>query len=126
MSSQQPAVRLTGWGRYAPAQILTDGLVSIPRDTDAQHPDARLTPGGGRPYANSDSWYDVVTARSAIGLSRDTVTLTLFTVDAKGGGSTSLAMADPLTGTARLLNTSSDNPSGRSVASSLAVFARVR
>jgi exopolysaccharide biosynthesis protein len=43
-----------------------------------------------------------------------------------GGGSTSLAMADPATGAASLVNTSSDNPAGRSVASSLAVFARVK
>jgi exopolysaccharide biosynthesis protein len=43
-----------------------------------------------------------------------------------GGGSTSLAMADPRTGIARLVNTSSDNPAGRSVASSLAIFARAR
>jgi apolipoprotein D and lipocalin family protein len=43
-----------------------------------------------------------------------------------GGGSTSLAMRDPATGVARLVNTSSDNPAGRLVASSLAVFARPR
>jgi hypothetical protein len=40
--------------------------------------------------------------------------------------STSLAMADPVTGAARLVNTSSDNPAGRSVWSSLAVFARAK
>ncbi len=134
------------------AQIVTDGAVSIPTYKDAQHPDALLTPGSGR--ANGNSWYDVVTARSAVGLSRDGRTLTLFTVDARGGsagmpvgevaalllkdygvwnalnidggGSTSLAMADPATGAASLVNTSSDNPAGRSVASSLAVFARVK
>ena len=44
-----------------------------------------------------------------------------------GGGSTSLAMADPAAGTAAsLVNASSDNPAGRSVGSSLAVFARVK
>jgi exopolysaccharide biosynthesis protein len=92
-----------------------------------------------------------VTARSAIGLSKDGRTLTLFTVDARGGsigmtvcevaswlareyhvwnalnldggGSTSLVLADPATGLARLVNTSSDNPEGRAVGSSLAVFA---
>jgi hypothetical protein len=136
------------------AEIVTDGVVTVPDYRDDRHPSAALTPGGPRNYTNENSWYDVVTARSAIGLSRDRRTLTLFTVDAKGdsagmrvgevaallvkdygvwdalnldgGGSTSLAMADPATGAARLLNTSSDNPAGRTVASSLAVFARVR
>jgi hypothetical protein len=134
------------------AQIVTNGAVTIPVYKDAQHPDGVLTPGGPRNYANANSWYDVVTARSAIGLSEDNRTLTLFTVDAgggsdglrvgevaaillkdygvrnalnlDGGGSTSLAMADPATGTVSLVNTSADNPAGRSVASSLAVFAR--
>ena len=133
------------------AQIVTDGVVSIPQYRDAAHPDATLTPGSARNYANGNSWYDVVTARSAIGLSRDGKTLTLFTVDARGGsdgmtvgevasllivqydvwnalnidggGSTSLALADPVTGVVSLVNTSSDNPAGRSVGSSLAVFA---
>jgi exopolysaccharide biosynthesis protein len=41
-----------------------------------------------------------------------------------GGGSTTMAWEDPATGTAAVLNVSSDNPEGRSVASSLAVFAR--
>ena len=95
-----------------------------------------------------------MTARSAIGLSKDGRTLTLFTVDARGGsvgmtvgevaawlvdkyqvwnglnldggGSTSLVLADPVTGRARLVNTSSDNPSGRAVGSSLAVFAEAK
>src|SRR5262245_57377211 len=40
-----------------------------------------------------------------------------------GGGSTSLAMVDPATGVGALVNSSSDNPNGRSVASGLAVFA---
>ena len=40
-----------------------------------------------------------------------------------GGGSTSMAMQDPTTGVATIVNTSSDNPNGRSVGSSLAVFA---
>ena len=93
-----------------------------------------------------------MSARTAIGLSRDGRTLTLFTVDARGGsaglsvrelagtlvkdygvwnalnldggGSTSIAMEDPVTHSAALVNVSSDNPAGRSVGSSLAVFAR--
>jgi len=136
------------------AQIVTDGAVTIPVYRDGSHPNAALTPGGPRDYSNANSWYDVVTARSAIGLSRDNRTLTMLTVDARdgsdgmrvgevatllakdygvwnalnldGGGSTSLAMADPATGAVSLVNTSSDNPAGRSVATSLAVFARVR
>ena len=99
-----------------------------------------------------DSWYDVATARTAIGVSRDAHTLTIFTVDVRGGsggmhvgevarllvadygvwnalnldggGSTSLALEDPATGESTLVNTSSDNPLGRAVGSSLAVFAR--
>jgi len=96
----------------------------------------------------------VATARTAIGLARNRRTLTLFTVDARGGsegmrlgevaqllikdyevwdalnldggGSTTMAMADPSTGEAAVVNTSSDNPDGREVATSLAVFARKR
>jgi len=136
------------------AQILTDGRVTIPAYRDADHPTGLLTPGGPRNYSNANSWYDVVTARSAIGLSRDRRTLTLFAVDARGGslgmkvgevaallaseygvadalnldggGSTSLAMADPASGAAKLVNVSADNPAGRAVASSLAVFAKPR
>jgi hypothetical protein len=133
------------------AQIVTGGIVTIPQYRDASHPDGTLTPGSSSHYDNSHSWYNVVTARSAIGLSKDRRTLTLFTVDARGGsigmtvpevaawlvreyhvwyalnldggGSTSLVLADPATGRARLVNASSDNPAGRAVGSSLAVFA---
>jgi hypothetical protein len=41
-----------------------------------------------------------------------------------GGGSTSRAMEDPVTHVPFLANVSSDNPGGRAVGSSLAVFAR--
>lgn len=133
------------------AEIVTGGAVTIPRYRDAMHPDGTLTPGSARHFDNDHSWYDVVTARSAIGVSKDGYTLTLFTVDARGGsdgmtvgevaewliercgvwnalnidggGSTSLVLTDPATGRAALVNTSSDNPQGRSVGSSLAVFA---
>jgi hypothetical protein len=133
------------------AQIVTEGVVTIPQYRDASHAGGALTPGTSSHYDNGHSWYDVVTARSAIGLSKDGRTLTLFTVDARGGsigmtvcevaswlareyhvwnalnldggGSTSLVLADPATGLARLVNTSSDNPEGRAVGSSLAVFA---
>ena len=133
-------------------QIVTDGAVTVPQYADAEHTDGRLTPGGPNNYSATNSWYDAINARTSIGLSRDSRTVTLFTVDVRGGsqgmrvgevagvlvkdygvwnalnldggGSTSMAMEDPVTHTATLVNTSSDNPAGRSVGSSLAVFAR--
>jgi exopolysaccharide biosynthesis protein len=114
------------------AQIVTDGAASIP---DLE-------------------WYRAVQARTAIGLSRDGRTLTLFTVDKSGGsegmqvgevadllrrdygvwdalnldggGSTTMTMEDPVTHVPSLVNASSDRDaaSGRPVGSSLAVFAR--
>ena len=136
------------------SQIVANGAVTVPAYQDAAHPAALLSPGGPGNYSNDKAWADVATARTAIGLSRDRRTLTLFTVDVgggsegmrlgevarflvanyqvwdalnlDGGGSTSMAMADPVTGKASLVNTSSDNPGGREVATSLAVFARRR
>jgi exopolysaccharide biosynthesis protein len=121
------------WTAFAgSAQIVTGGTASIP-DLD---------------------WYRAVQARSAAGLSRDGHTLTLFTVDKRGGsegmqvgevaallvrdygvwdainldggGSTTLALEDPVTHKASVVNASSDaDPiAGRAVGSSLAVFAR--
>jgi hypothetical protein len=102
---------------------------------------------------NLGSWYDVTNPRTAIGLSRDNRKLIIFTADGRGaggswgltgsemadilikdygvynalnldgGGSTTLAMKDPETGTASMLNISPDGPAGRPVGSSLAVFA---
>ena len=94
------------------------------------------TQGGPGTFSNQKSWYDVTTARTAIGLSRDGRTLTLFTVDVRGGsdgmrvgevadllmadygvwnalnldggGSTSMAMEDPLTHRRAMVNVSSD------------------
>ena len=114
------------------AQIVTGGVKSIP----------------------DLAWYTLVNARTAIGLSRDGRTLTLFTVDKSGGsegmnvgdvadvllrdygvwealnldggGSTTMALEDPVTHEPSVVNTSSDNPAGRLVGSSLAVFARPR
>jgi hypothetical protein len=136
------------------AQIVTDGVKTVPTYKDAQHPDVLLDPGGPGTFSNEKSWYDVATARTAIGLSRDGRTLTLFTVDVRGGsdgmrvgevadllmadygvwnalnldggGSTSMAMEDPATHARSMVNVSSDrdNPSGRPVGSSLAIFAR--
>ncbi len=137
------------------AQIVTDGVKTIPAYADAGHGGAPLTPGGpGGGYSSARSWYDAVNARTVIGLSRDARTLTLFTVDRgggseglqvgeaadvllrdygvwsalnlDGGGSTSLAMEDPVTHERALVNVASDTAAGRSVGSSLAVFARPR
>jgi exopolysaccharide biosynthesis protein len=110
------------------AQIVTDGALSTP----------------------SIDWYQQINARTAAGLSKDGRTLTLFTVDKAGGsegmkvyevaallvrdygvwnainldggGSTTLAMEDPSTHAASIVNASSDNPNGRRVGSNLAVF----
>lgn len=100
------------------------------------------------------AWYEALAARTAIGLSRDRRILTLFTVDAKGGsegmkvtevadvlrrdygvwnainldggGSTSLAIEDPVTHAPTLLNVTAGTTGERAVGSSLAVFARPR
>ncbi|MEO8677690.1 MAG: phosphodiester glycosidase family protein [Vicinamibacterales bacterium] len=144
---------VTLWNAVAgSAQIVTSGVATVPVYQDATHPGGLLKAGGQNDYSNEKSWYAVATARTAIGLSRDGRTLTLFTVDVRGGsegmrlsevaavlikdygvwdalnldggGSTSMALEDPQTHVGSLVNTSSDNPAGRSVASSLAVFAR--
>jgi hypothetical protein len=96
------------------------------------------------------NWYtDQIAARTAIGLSQDNLTLFIFTVDAAGGsngmtvseeadyllhtynvynlinldggGSTTLAMQDPVTHVDSIINAASGGP--RFVGSSLAVFA---
>ena len=136
--------RVEWWNAVAgSAQVVTDGTVTIP----AYGID--LEPGAG--YGAARSWYEVPNARTMIGLSRDGRLLTLFTVDRAsgsdgltvreaatllagdygvwdalnldGGGSTSFAWENPATGRAELRNASSDNPGGRAVATSLAVFA---
>jgi exopolysaccharide biosynthesis protein len=114
---------------------------------------AQIVTGGEASIPDLD-WYRAVEARTAIGLSRDGRTLTLFTVDKSGGsegmrvgevadvlrsdygawdalnldggGSTTMAMEDPVTHVPALVNASSDRDpvAGRSVGSSLAVFAR--
>jgi exopolysaccharide biosynthesis protein len=136
------------------SQIVTGGAASVPLYRDDNHFDAELDPGGPNNYSNARAWADATTARTAIGLSRDRQTLTLFTVDVRGGsegmrlsevagvlirdfdvfdalnldggGSTTMAMENPVTGTASIVNVSSDNPLGRMVSTSLAVFARRR
>ncbi|HET9131861.1 MAG TPA: phosphodiester glycosidase family protein, partial [Terriglobia bacterium] len=133
------------------AQIVTDGVKTIPIYKDEEHLDGILIPGGGVGYDNSRSWYNIVTARTAIGITRDNKTLILFTVDRStkslgmtvgeiadmlirdysvvnalnldGGGSTTLAMENPSTHAAELVNVPDDSPRGRYVGSNLAVFA---
>ena len=143
---------VTLWNAFAGSgQIVTNGVKSIPCYVDATHPDCVLVGPGPANYSNSNSWYELVNARTSIGLGCDNHTLVLFTVDATngssgmrvsevadllirdygvcnalnmdGGGSTSLAMVDPATGIAGFLNSSSDNPAGRANASGLAVYA---
>jgi exopolysaccharide biosynthesis protein len=143
----------TVWNALAgSAQIVTNGMRTIPAYAARQNLETMLTPGGPRGYSDSSSWYDALQARTAIGLSNDNTILYLFTVDRAagslgmkvgevadllirdyrvfnalnldGGGSTSMAMEDPATHDGAMVNRSSDRPGGRSVGSSLTVFAR--
>lgn len=135
------------------SQIVTNGVVTIPAYRDDNHFDGELDPGGPGNYSNAKAWSDVLTSRTAVGLSRDRRTLTLFTVDARGGsegmrlsemaailrrdfdvfdalnldggGSTTMVM-EGAEGAPAIVNVSSDSPAGRSVATSLAVFAKRR
>jgi hypothetical protein len=136
------------------AQIVVNGTKSIPVYRDAEHPAGALQPGGPNAYSNADSWYERPNARTAIGITRDSRTLILFTVDRSatsqgltvgemadlliadynvadalnldGGGSTTLAMEDPASKAAMLVNVPAEGPPGRAVGSSLAVFANAR
>ena len=133
------------------AQIITAGVVTIPVYRDDQHPDGLLTPGGPGNYSNARSWYEIPNARTIAGLSEDRRTLFLFTID-NAGGSRGLTVTEAATlllrdyavhdalnldgggsvtlveenaqGEPELVNVSSDNPNGRIVATSLAIFAR--
>src|SRR5437867_2702841 len=143
---------VTLWNALAgSAQIVTNGVKSIPVYIDADHPDGQLTPPGPANYSNNNSWYNLINARTSIGLTEDNRTLVLFTVDRAGGslgmsvgevadllindygvynalnldggGSTTMAMENPATHVRTIVNVSSDNPNGRSGGSNLAVFA---
>ena len=135
------------------SQIVAGGRATVPVYRDDNHFDGELDPGGPGNYSNDNAWADATTARTAIGLSKDRRTLTLFTVDVRGGsegmrlselaellirdfgvadalnldggGSTTMAMEDA-NGVASVVNVPSDNPAGRVVATSLAVFAHSR
>jgi len=129
-------------------QIVTNGVTTIPEYKDATHPDELLTEVP--PYSRAGRhWYDLSNARTAIGLTQDTRTLVLFTVDGRngghgmqvgevadllrndygvwnalnldGGGSTTMAMEDPVTHVRQLVNSPSDVPP-RAEASNFAVY----
>ncbi len=130
------------------AQVVTNGATTIPTYKDATHPDDPLTPNATYTRAGRH-WYDLSNARAAIGLTQDNRTLVLFTVDGTngghgmqvgevadllirdygvynalnldGGGSTTMAMEDPVTHVRKLVNSPSDNPP-RAEASNFAVY----
>ena len=145
---------VTLWNAFSGSgQIITDGVKSIPLYRDAANPDAPLIGPGNANYSNNNSWYNLVNARTAVGLTQDNRTLVLFTVDVRpttgadrsngmrvgevadvllqygvynalnmdGGGSTTMAMQDPVDHVRRVINTPSDNPP-RSEATSFAVY----
>lgn len=131
------------------AQVVTSGAVTVPGYRDAERPLELLNPGGPGSYGNAKSWYEVPNARTLIGIDKDGKTLYVLVVDRSaasggmkvgeaaellvrdyavhdalnldGGGSTTLAMEDPATHEATILNKPSMGP--RAVASSLAIFA---
>jgi exopolysaccharide biosynthesis protein len=136
------------------AQIVTNGTATVPAYADTAHPNALLRSGGPGNFSNAHSWYDQLRARTVIGLSHHNRVLVLFTVDGAegslgmtvrevadllihdyhvtdainldGGGSSTMAMENPLTHDDEIVGTSSDKPEGRSVGSNLAVFCRAR
>ena len=129
------------------AQIITYGRKTIPSYSG---PPNGLNSLNG--YWEYNSWYAIARARVAIGVTTDNRTLVLFTVDEAGGslgltvgevadllindygvysalnldggGSTTMAMQDPVTKKRHIVNVPSDNPLGRAVGSNLGIFAR--
>jgi phosphodiester glycosidase len=135
------------------AQIVTNGTVTIPEYTDRDHPNAALTPSAeysnsrswyGVPRArtaigltrNNRTLVLFTVDESGSGatrsggmtvrevaevLIRDYGVYNALNMD--GGGSTSLALEDPINHSRRLVNHPSDATGERAVASSLAIFA---
>lgn len=129
------------------AQIIRNGENWIPRYTGEA---GGLRPG--KTYNATNSWYELPRARTVAGFTADGKTLVLLVADEggqskgmtvseaaallirdhevsealnlDGGGSSTLVIEDAATGRGRILNRPSDGRSGRSVGSSLAVFAR--
>lgn len=141
---------VTLWNAFAgSALIVSNGVKSLPDYSGAP---GGLNPS--QTYGPTNSWYDLRRARTAIGVTADQRRLVLFTVDqaggsegmavaevadllirefqvadalnGDGGGSTTLAMRDPVTGIGRVVNVPGDRSAGRAVGSNLAVFARPR
>jgi exopolysaccharide biosynthesis protein len=114
------------------AQIVTGGRKTIPRYAEGE-----LTPVN---YSNADSWYDRRASRTVLGLTEDASKLVLLIMERAtvgeaadflianhdvwdalnldGGGSSSLAMEDPIIHESRLLNSAE----GRAVGSNLAIL----
>ena len=83
------------WNAFAgSAQILTNGVVTVPEYTDGtpEHADALLTPGPNPPIGTPTysrpcrHWYDLTNARAAAGISEDGKKLILFIVEGSNGG----------------------------------------
>ncbi len=144
--------RVTLWNTVAgSAQIVTNGVKSLPCYVDALNPGCALVGPGPAGYSNANSWYNLTNARTSIGLTQDRKTLVLFTVDnaggssgmrvgevadlliadygvydalnLDGGGSTTMVFENPVTHVRALVNTSSNGATPREVATSLGVFA---
>jgi exopolysaccharide biosynthesis protein len=120
------------------AQIVTNGVRTIP-----VYGEGELTPGGPNNYSNADSWYERVAARTAIGLNRDASELVFLVIERAtvsqaadllirdygvwdalnldGGGSSSLAIEDPVTQEGGLRNSAE----GRAVGSNLALIVSI-
>jgi Phosphodiester glycosidase len=72
------------WNAFAGSgQIVTNGVKTIPEYRDATHPNAPLIGPGPANYSNSNSWYNLLNARTAIGLTQDNRTLVIFAVDVR-------------------------------------------
>ncbi len=139
VSASNTAVAVTPYNTVTgSARIIAAGVITIPT-YNTSGPLYR----GTSSYTNTNSWYDTVTARTAVGLSEDGRTLYLFTVDAAGGssgmtvpqvadflkanfhvhnalnldggGSTTLAMADPASGVGSVVNVPSNPGRPRAV-----------
>jgi hypothetical protein len=136
------------------AQVVTDGVVTVPQYRSPDQPRGQLLPGLNGRFDTGRSWYDVANARTLVGLSRDRRRLTLMVVERSpvsvglpvgeaarrmardygvwnalnldGGGSSTMVWQHPDSREYGLLNTSADTPAGRRVATSLAIFARPR
>lgn len=138
---------ITPWNTVSgSAQIVTDGLKTIPRYSG---PPRGLKPLNG--YSDVNSWYDSPRARTAIGFTSNNLQMVWFTVDQgfdsagmtvgevadfliqelnihqalnlDGGPSTSIALQDPVTRVRRLMNRPPGGNEGPALGSNLCLFA---